>query len=138
MDTLLSGRCLCGAVQVSTRMKINQVGACHCDICRTWGGGPMLAIGGEDTHLDGEQSIAIYSSTAWAERGFCKQCGTHLFIRVKQSGRMILPAGLFGATPALHFDHQIFVDRKPDYYEFANATKNMTGAEVFAQHAPVT
>ena len=27
---------------------------------------------------------------------------------------------------------QIFVDEKPAYYDFANKTKNMTGAEVFA------
>ena len=28
---------------------------------------------------------------------------------------------------------KVFIEEKPDYYTFANETKNMTGAEVFAQ-----
>jgi len=40
---------------------------------------------------------------------------------------------LFSAESKLRFDHQIFIDRKPDYYSFANETKNLTGEEVFAQ-----
>ena len=31
------------------------------------------------------------------------------------------------------FGLQVFIDEKPDYYEFANETKDMTGAEVFAK-----
>jgi hypothetical protein len=38
----------------------------------------------------------------------------------------------------LVFDRQIFIDEKPEYYSFANETKNMTGAEVFAQFAPLS
>jgi hypothetical protein len=34
------------------------------------------------------------------------------------------------------FKTQIFIDEKPGYYEFANKTHNMTGAEVFAAFAP--
>ncbi len=34
------------------------------------------------------------------------------------------------------FDHQIFIDEKPDYYSFSNKTYNVTGEEVFAQYAP--
>ncbi|CAK2066980.1 hypothetical protein VCRA2123O443_40306 [Vibrio crassostreae] len=28
--------------------------------------------------------------------------------------------------------HQIFIDEKPEYYEFKNETHNMIGAELFA------
>ena len=31
---------------------------------------------------------------------------------------------------------QVFVDEKPAYYDFANKTHNMTGAEVFAEFGP--
>jgi len=34
------------------------------------------------------------------------------------------------------FTHQVFVDEKPAYYDFANKTHNMTGAEVFAEFGP--
>ena len=33
------------------------------------------------------------------------------------------------------FKEQIFIDRKPSYYEFANQTENLTEAEVFAKFA---
>ena len=36
------------------------------------------------------------------------------------------------------FKSQIFIDEKPAYYDFANKTHNMTGAEVFAAFAPPT
>jgi hypothetical protein len=47
-------------------------------------------------------------------------------------GRYILPAGFFELDEGLEFDYQIFIDKKPTYYCFANETREMTGAEVFA------
>jgi hypothetical protein len=47
-----------------------------------------------------------------------------------------LPVGLFDEAPEFSFDQQIFIDEKPAYYRFANDTRNMTGAEVFALYAP--
>lgn len=124
--------CICGAVTLSADVG-NSVGACHCDLCRRWGGGPLLALdGGNDVVIDGGARLATYPTTDWAERGFCSGCGTHLFIRVNQSGRYIIPAGLFDLDAGLEFDHQIFVDRRPSYYCFANDTRQQTGAEVFA------
>ena len=75
-------------------------------------------------------------SSDWAERGFCNRCGTHLFYRLKAQGQVILPAGLFDDDTGLEFEHQIFIDRKPPYYTFADNTRDMTEAEVFAKYAP--
>ena len=128
-----NGSCLCGTVSIGGTFG-ESVGACHCDICRAWGGGPLLALdGGVDLHVSDPSSVTVFGSTDWAERGFCSKCGTHLYIRVKGSGRYIVPAGLFDLDNELNFDHQIFVDKRPSYYCFANETKNMTGEEVFAQ-----
>lgn len=137
MSTVESrGTCLCGAVSMATAELGTDAGACHCDLCRRWGGGPLFALNsGDDLQIEGGDHVSVYDSTPWAERGFCSVCGTHLFIRVKQSGRYIVPAGLFPAEAQLRFDHQIFIDKKPGYYAFADETKNLTGAEVFAEHA---
>jgi len=43
-----------------------------------------------------------------------------------------MPIGLFDQDENVVFDHQIFIDEKPSFYDFSNNTKNMTGAEVFA------
>ncbi len=129
-------KCLCGAVHIHAGHVDNKVGACHCGMCRTWGGGPLMAVDcGKDVSFDGEENISVFNSSEWAERGFCSKCGTHLFYHLKASGQYILPAGLFGDEGYV-FDHQIFIDEKPDFYDFANETENMTGAEVFAKYAP--
>lgn len=129
----LNGACLCGAVTVAAKQVDTHAGACHCSTCRRWGGGPLMAVDcGTDVEFNGEDHIVRYASSDWAERGFCETCGTHLFYHLKGAGKYIMPAGLFDGSPDLVFDHQIFIDEKPGYYAFANATKNMTGAEVFA------
>lgn len=132
-----TGSCLCGAVTITANNVSKSVGACHCDMCRKWGGGPLLAVDcGTDVSFAGDENIAVFSSSEWAERGFCKTCGSNLFYRIKQNQQYIMPAGLFGDDQTFVFDHQIFIDEKPEYYQFANDTKNMTGAEVFAKFAP--
>lgn len=129
----LNGHCLCGNVTVNVASGNTHAGACHCNICRRWGGGPLMAVDcGTDVSFSDEGSITRYASSEWAERGFCSACGTHLFYHLKGKGQYIMPAGLFDAEPDLVFDHQIFIEEKPAYYDFANDTKNMTGAEVFA------
>ncbi|OMH33928.1 aldehyde-activating protein [Motiliproteus sp. MSK22-1] len=131
------GNCLCGAVSFTVGDISKNMGACHCDTCRKWGGGPFLAVEcGTDVTFGGEDNISVFNSSEWAQRGFCKQCGTHLFYRLLESQEYILPAGLFADDEQFQLDHQVFIDQKPSNYCFSNDTKNMTGAEVFAMYAP--
>ena len=123
--------CLCGSINLKVMQMSKMVGACHCSICRKWSGSPMLAVDCHDqVTFDGEENITVYNSSEWAERGFCSKCGTHLFYRLKQPLKYVMPAGLFDED--FEFDHQIFVEEKPEYYKFANETHDMTGEEVFA------
>ncbi len=132
------GSCLCGAVKIEALQMDPHVGACHCGMCRKWSGGPLLAVDcGTSVVFQGQEHITVYDSSPWAERGFCSQCGSNLFYRLKENQQYIVPVGLFDGEKEFVFDHQIFIDRKPAYYSFANETKNKTEAEVFAQYAPV-
>lgn len=129
------GRCLCGAAEAVIEPPGMSVGACHCDMCRKWAGGPQFMVEcGEAASFSGD--VGVYDSSAWAERGFCKRCGTHLFYRLKQQPFYAVPVGLFDVDIPWIFEQQIFIEEKPAFYKFANETKNMTGAEVFAQFAP--
>ncbi len=126
------GQCLCGKVSISATLN-TELGACHCSMCRQWGGGPFLALTPAGaSKIRGEANIQRFQSSDWAERGFCTNCGTHLFYHLLGSEHYVYPAGLFTVSEVA-FDHQIFIDEKPAYYDFSNTTKNMTGAEVFAQ-----
>ncbi len=134
-----NGSCLCGAVQFHVSQMSASVGACHCSMCRKWGGGPLMAVEcGTDVSFTGEENITVFNSSAWAERGFCNQCGSHLFYRLKESRLTMMPAGLIDGDPSFVFDHQVFIDDKPSYYCFANETENMTGEAVFEKYSPET
>lgn len=129
-----TGQCLCGCVRTTAAPKNNHFGACHCSLCRKWGGGPLLAVECEDqVSFEGEAHIGTYASSEWAERGFCKNCGTHLFYRLKEHPFYAIPLGIFEDATVWEFAEQVFIDSKPPYYSFANHTKNMTEEEVFAQ-----
>ncbi|MBF8223349.1 GFA family protein [Halomonas sp. 328] len=136
MSMTANGRCLCGAVTLELSLGDAKVGACHCTMCRTWGGGPLLALESVAAMtLHGEKHVATYASSEWAERGFCSRCGTHLFYRLKEGGHVAVPVGLIDDGRAWRFEAEIFVDEKPAFYDFANPTHKMTGAEVFAAFA---
>jgi hypothetical protein len=129
-----SGSCLCGSVSLVATPKSFHVGACHCETCRKWGGGPLLAVEcGGDVRFDGAKNISVYNSSEWAERGFCQQCGTHLFYRLKQGEMYAIPVGLFDANEQWELTDQVFIESKPVFYSFAENTRNLTGAELFAQ-----
>jgi hypothetical protein len=139
MSDLIAGKgsCLCGAVNISVKTMSNKVGACHCTMCQKWAGGSLLVVDcGVDVSIQGEENVTVFNSSEWAERGFCKKCGSSLFYRLKQENKYFLPVGLLDGAEGLIFDHQIFIDEKPDYYCFANETHNMTGAEFYAMLDP--
>ena len=139
MSELVSaqGSCLCGGVRLKTDAMSSEFGACHCAMCRKWGGGPFLAVEcDQDIQFEGDDLVAVYNSSQWAERGFCKKCGTHLFYRLKEPTKYFLPVGLFGDSVSPVFTHQVFIDMKPDNYRFAEDTKDFTEAQVFEMFAP--
>lgn len=110
--------------------------SCNCGMCRKWSGGPILTVdGGTEVRFTGQDFISIYESSEWAERGFCKRCGTNLFCRLKESGFHNLPLGLLEKTQHFKFHQQIFIDMKPENYSFPNKTELMTQAEVFAKYS---
>lgn len=135
--TVCEAKCLCKSVTIKAELKSEEVSVCHCTMCRRWGGGPYLSVDCEpDTAVTPADLVVRYDSSQWAERGFCSKCGTHLFYRVMDTNLYAIPVGLFGSQAPFKLKEQIFIDHKPEYYEFANDTCNLTEAEVFAKYAP--
>lgn len=129
--------CLCGKVRFRIAEPVDEVSICHCAMCRRWSGGPLFAIDcGKSLEHEGQEHIVLYRSSDWAERAFCGTCGTNLFYRLVESGQLILCAGALDDQSGLSIKSQIFIDEKPDFYDFANKTEMMTGKEVFALYAP--
>lgn len=131
------GHCLCGNIRIKCKEMSTEVHVCHCATCRGWSGAPALSIDcGRQVTFEGSEHLRTYDSSEWADRGFCAQCGTHLFYRLKHDQRYIMPVGLFGTGHPFSLHQQIFIDEKPTFYDFANTTEMLTSAEVFAQVDP--
>lgn len=128
----IKGSCLCKAIEVVIQDNPKTFTVCHCESCRKWSGGvPMSINAGEHIKFSNEELVGRYSSSEWAERGFCKNCGSSIFFRLKKTDHYFLMAGLFGDAINPKFDMQEFIDCKPDYYSFSNETKTMTKTEAF-------
>lgn len=126
------GKCLCGEVEVHAAQVESDLGVCHCDMCRKWSGGPFYgAHCGTSVTFKGADAITRFSSSEWAERGFCHRCGTHLFYQYKATGEYFVPAGLFSGQ-SFNTATEIFIDEKASYIELSPSSKKMTGAEVIA------
>lgn len=127
----INGHCLCGKVEFSISVKSKTFDSCHCYMCRRWSGGPALAVEAvDDVRFSNDQFVQVYGSSDWAERGFCGNCGTHLFYRLKDGKFWNVPLGVLDNQLDFKFSTQIYVDHKPDSYAFANETKMMTEADV--------
>ncbi|AUC43253.1 glutathione-dependent formaldehyde-activating, GFA [Dickeya solani RNS 08.23.3.1.A] len=79
--------------------------------------------------IEGEEHIGFYRSSDWAERAFCRTCGTHLFYRLFEPEIYSLPAGLF-SDGQKRLVSQIYIDNKPDYYDFVQQTPMVTEQDV--------
>jgi hypothetical protein len=128
----MKGNCLCGAVRLESA-DAKTIGVCHCGTCRRWGGGPMFAVHcGSQVRFEGTDHNSEYASSEWARRAFCKTCGAHLYYKLLASGEYFVPAALFD-TDDFVIETQIYIDRKPSYYDLANKTKLLTELQVVAQ-----
>ncbi len=130
----LRGGCLCGAVTFKARARQLAAGACHCSKCRKWSAGPFIGIGcdGSDVAIEGVDALGVYPSSPWGERCFCKVCGSTLFWRTRDGSHCEVSAGALDDVDGVVFRREIFVDEKPAFYDFANDTEKLTGAEFVA------
>lgn len=133
---LRTGRCLCAAISFTFEPAEPEVDACHCAMCRRWGGGPALTIRTKGpATVTGREHLASFQSSDWGNRQFCKTCGTHLFFAAPSVNYFGVSAGAVDDLSGLTFTTEIFIDRKPDLYDFANPTRRLTEAEFTALFA---
>lgn len=131
--TTISGRCLCGAVQLTAAAASAEVSACHCDMCRRWASGPYLVVEADGgIEIAGGEHLTVYRSSEWGERAFCARCGSALYWHESGSDSYAVSAGLLDDQSQLKLTTEIFTEDQPAYYAFSNHTKRLTGEEAMA------
>jgi len=129
----VEGKCLCGSVHFEVD-GVHEIDVCHCSMCRNWNGGPFVGadIRGHVT-FKSESTLTWFASSDWAKRGFCITCGSSLFYKLNdQDDFWSISAGVFDLPKGLSIGKEIFVDEKPDYYNFSGDQPRYTGPEFLA------
>jgi len=91
-----------------------------------------MSVGVGSVQFEGEANITRYASSAWAERGFCSRCGSHLFYRVKEPEQYVMWLGAFEDQTPFGLAGEIYIDDKPASYDLAGDHPRVTGAEFLA------
>ncbi|WP_343562760.1 GFA family protein [Kiloniella sp. b19] len=125
----LKGQCLCGSVRIEASECDAHYHACHCTMCQKWSGGPGLSVLAGNVVYQGEEHIRSYSSSDYAERGFCSNCGSNLFWRMKDGSMTLMSVGIFDDQTGLNLGGEIYIDHKPAGYDFAGDHSRMTERE---------
>ena len=134
---MTTGRCLCGAVTFAAERVEAEHHGCHCGMCRRWSGGTaFFAAQCAGVTFAGHDQLGRYASSQWAERGFCKQCGTTLFYFLRPTQTYFMSVGAFDDPTPFRLVREIFIDRKPGGYAFAGDHERWTEAETFARLTP--
>lgn len=136
-DTLMTGRCACGAVKWETAARVLWSGHCHCDSCRRASSAPFTSFFGvqrSQVHWTGD--LSPRESSPGTVRAFCPSCGTQMYV---QSTRWPTETHLYAATlhdptqftPRAHFHWAervpwiSLVDDLPKYAASADASGPM-------------
>jgi len=120
-EPVYTGKCFCGAVELSAAGAPAVMGYCHCSSCRQWSAGPVNALSlwpkDKVRITKGADNVASYSKTPQSIRKWCKNCGGHLLTEHPSWGltdvyAAIIPELAF--EPALHVHYQETVLRLHD------------------------
>jgi hypothetical protein len=111
------GGCLCGAVRYKVSGDVGRPMACHCHMCRRFHGALGVFIGASRgaIELSGSENIHWFASSANAERGSCRLCGSKLFWRDLTGEAMDVTVGCLDRSEDAAPTGHIWVDHRGDY-----------------------
>ena len=132
----IEGRCLCGAVSIHLAGHNPRVGACHCRMCQRWSGGLFLCFDAPAEAVTVTGEVARYASSDFAERAFCPNCGSHLWLRdtsPADADYELMP-GLFDAARDWPLRSEVYSDRAFKSVRLAGEHKRTTQEEYEAKN----
>ena len=112
------GSCMCGEVRYEARGELRPICLCHCTMCRKASGHytAATAVPTDKLTISGD-SFTWFKSSDYAERGFCKTCGSSLFFRPFGKDRTSIFVGSIDGDTELKAVSQIWCEDKGDYYD---------------------
>ena len=121
---LLTGKCMCGAVEYSVEDSFEYAMNCHCSNCRRTTGSafkPIAGIRRERFQLvKGAEAILIYGNPDETHDVHCGTCGSLVYSVVREGAYAHVPMGTLMDAPAIRPTAHIFVGSKAPWYEITD------------------
>ena len=114
---MIHGSCLCGAVTFDVTPSQRAI-TCHCTQCRKQSGHVYSAA---ETALSAFQltndaGLTTYRASTFAERGFCRFCGSFLYWKHDAEDRLFLSCGSLNGPTGLALGEALCPEDAGDYY----------------------
>lgn len=118
---MVTGSCLCGAVQYEIRGPLAPIQFCHCQQCRKAQGGPFATNIPVDlsnfTLLAGSDVLKKFASSADKIRAFCSECGSPIYSQRHSMPDVIrLRAGTLTDNIKLDLGFHIFINDQAQWW----------------------
>ena len=114
----MSGGCQCGAVRYRISGALGPAGICHCRMCQkafgSWGAALVSVDRGHLTWTRGEPGE--FRSSAIVARGFCRDCGTPLYMSEDGDPTYEIAIGSLDDPEAAAPDHQVGVESRLSWF----------------------
>ncbi len=129
---VFGGGCLCGGLRFEIDSPTKWCAHCHCNMCQRAHGAAFVTWVGADTErfrvTAGADLLVWYRSSADAERGFCRRCGSTLLFRsARWPGEVhVVRANLDGPLdrePTVH----VFWDGHVEWVELGDGLERRSG-----------
>jgi hypothetical protein len=129
----LSGGCQCGAVRYRLDAEPTGANVCHCRMCQKASGSPFMAFAGvpNDRLIWTRGEAKIFVSSAFAERGFCAECGTPLTYRMVDTSRTSVTLGSLDDPSAVAPEVQYGIESKCAWLDASLAAPGKATSEWF-------
>ncbi len=113
---MITGSCLCGAVEFGVSEFSSAIFKCHCSKCRKAFGGASsaAALAALDTFSweRGEEGIREFQSPSGFKRRFCPDCGSIVPQFLADYQLYWVPVGLLNDDPGIRLKQHIHVNSK--------------------------
>jgi hypothetical protein len=118
-ETPLSGGCQCGAVRYRITGPLGDASLCHCRMCqKAFGnlGAPLVRVARSD--FSWTRGVpATFRSSSIVDRGFCRDCGTPLFLHEDGETNIEIAVGTLDDPNAVEtLSHHSGVESRVKWY----------------------
>ena len=118
-ERVLTGGCLCGAVQHKVRDEFRYAMNCHCSQCRRATGSAFKPFGGIErdkfTVAEGAENLTI-DGTPDNHNAFCRTCGSLLYSVVRDGAFVHVTFGTLADNPTMHPTAHIHAGSKAPWF----------------------